>query len=125
MSLQFSLHTMTERSDFVNLTPSLQRSHPVFHLPLRLLHSPSLSLSLTPLTSVGANGWWGAFFTSNGQKKNTQMLAIATGCFAGATESVVVTPFELVKIRLQDKKSTFTGPADVIRKTIKTSGVLG
>jgi solute carrier family 25 2-oxodicarboxylate transporter 21 len=53
------------------------------------------------------------------------MLAIATGCFAGATESVVVTPFELVKIRLQDKSSTFTGPADVIKKTIRNSGVLG
>ena len=29
----------------------------------------------------------------------TQQLAIATGCAAGATESFVVVPFELVKIK--------------------------
>ncbi len=54
----------------------------------------------------------------------TQSVAIYTGCMAGATESVVVTPFELVKIRLQDKASTFEGPMDVIRQTIKKEGVL-
>ena len=53
------------------------------------------------------------------------MLAILTGAAAGATESVIVTPFELVKIRLQDKSSTFKGPADVIRHSFKTSGPLG
>jgi solute carrier family 25 2-oxodicarboxylate transporter 21 len=53
------------------------------------------------------------------------MLAILTGAAAGATESVIVTPFELVKIRLQDKSSTFKGPADVIRQSFKTSGPLG
>lgn len=73
----------------------------------------------------GANGYWGGVFTNNGQKKNTQALAIATGFAAGASESVVVTPFELVKIRLQDKNSTFAGPMDVIRNSFKTSGPLG
>jgi solute carrier family 25 2-oxodicarboxylate transporter 21 len=48
-----------------------------------------------------------------------------TGAAAGATESVIVTPFELVKIRLQDKSSTFKGPADVIKQSFKTSGPLG
>lgn len=48
-----------------------------------------------------------------------------TGFLAGATESFVVTPFELVKIRLQDKSSTFKGPMDVIKHSIKTSGPLG
>ncbi|ORY34295.1 organic acid transporter [Naematelia encephala] len=73
----------------------------------------------------GANGYWGNLITSNGQRKNTQLLATLTGCAAGATESVVVTPFELVKIRLQDKSSTFAGPLDVIRHSLKTSGPLG
>ncbi|KAK4686681.1 hypothetical protein P7C73_g3444, partial [Tremellales sp. Uapishka_1] len=72
-----------------------------------------------------ANGWWGNIFTNGGQKKNTQSLAIMTGCFAGATESVVVTPFELVKIRLQDKTSTFKGPGDVVKHVLKTDGPLG
>ncbi|WRT64308.1 uncharacterized protein IL334_001240 [Kwoniella shivajii] len=71
------------------------------------------------------NGSWGALFTNNGQRKNTQSLAILTGCFAGATESFVVTPFELVKIRLQDKNSSFKGPLDVVKHSFRTSGPLG
>jgi solute carrier family 25 2-oxodicarboxylate transporter 21 len=65
-----------------------------------------------------------------------------TGCSAGATESFVVVPFELVKIkfvdqsptclnsnqykrRLQDKKSTFAGPMDVLRHIVRNDGLLG
>lgn len=73
----------------------------------------------------------------------TQQLSILTGCSAGATESFVVVPFELVKIkcahpwfliicgadviihRLQDKTSTFAGPMDVVKHVIKREGVLG
>lgn len=54
-----------------------------------------------------------------------QNLSILTGCSAGATESFVVVPFELVKIRLQDKLSTYSGPMDVVRQIIKKEGVLG
>lgn len=54
----------------------------------------------------------------------TQSLSILTGCFAGATESIVVTPFELVKIRMQDKNSVFTGPVQVIKETIRKQGVM-
>lgn len=64
-------------------------------------------------------------FTSNGATPMTQSLAIITGCAAGATESFVVTPFELVKIRLQDKASTYTSPSDVIKKTLARDGPLG
>ena len=47
-----------------------------------------------------ANDFWGKQFMSlTGEKKMTQNLAIATGCAAGATESFVVVPFELVKIK--------------------------
>ena len=79
----------------------------------------------------------------------TQSVAVLTGCAAGATESFLVTPFELVspashpplhspdtilistrpyvqvKIRLQDKASTFKGPLEVIKHTMKTAGPLG
>lgn len=88
-------------------------------IPPLMLEAPKRAIKF------GANGWWGAYFTDNGQRPNTQMLAILTGAAAGATESVIVTPFELVKIRLQDKSSTFKGPADVIRHSFKTSGPLG
>lgn len=59
--------------------------------------------------------------------KPTQALSVLTGCTAGATESVVVVPFELVKIRLQDKASAgkYKGPMDVVAQIIKNEGVLG
>lgn len=55
----------------------------------------------------------------------TQGLSIATGMSAGATESIVVVPFELVKIKLQDKKSTFKGPIDVVKRIVANDGLLG
>lgn len=60
-----------------------------------------------------------------GESKMTQSLSIATGMSAGATESFVVVPFELVKIKLQDKKSTFKGPLEVVKTVIAKDGVLG
>lgn len=72
-----------------------------------------------------ANDSWGKFYCQQfGVEKLTQPLAVLTGATAGATESFVVVPFELVKIRLQDKKSQYTGPADVLKKLIKQEGVL-
>lgn len=73
----------------------------------------------------GANGYWGSVFTNNGKKPMTQSLALLTGMAAGATESFVVTPFELVKIRLQDKTSTYKGPMDVIKSIVAQNGILG
>lgn len=72
-----------------------------------------------------ANGWWGNVFTENGKRKTTQPIAMLTGMAAGATESFLVTPFELVKIRMQDKNSTYKGPMDVVKKVIATKGPLG
>ena len=47
-----------------------------------------------------ANDFWGKTYMGlTGQKKMTQELAIITGSSAGATESFVVVPFELVKIK--------------------------
>lgn len=47
-----------------------------------------------------ANDFWGkAFMGLSGESKMTQQLSILTGCSAGATESFVVVPFELVKIK--------------------------
>ncbi|KAH9856207.1 mitochondrial carrier [Lenzites betulinus] len=77
-------------------------------------------------TKFAANDFWGKrFLTLTGEKQMTQSLAIATGCTAGATESFVVVPFELVKIKLQDKSSTFAGPMDVVRQVVRNEGLLG
>ena len=78
------------------------------------------------MTLVAANDFWGkTFMDFTGSKKMTQELSIATGCSAGATESFVVVPFELVKIKLQDKTSTFKGPIDVVKHIVKHNGLLG
>ncbi|KDN47958.1 mitochondrial carrier [Tilletiaria anomala UBC 951] len=75
-----------------------------------------------------ANGSWGAFYRKQfGVNEMTQSLSVLTGCSAGATESVVVVPFELVKIRLQDRAQAhlYKGPMDVVGKIIKADGLLG
>jgi solute carrier family 25 (mitochondrial 2-oxodicarboxylate transporter), member 21 len=61
-----------------------------------------------------------------GMDKMNQSLSILTGATAGATEAFVVVPFELVKIRLQDKASAgkYTGMVDVVTKIIKNEGPL-
>ena len=55
-----------------------------------------------------------------------QQLSILTGASAGATEAFVVVPFELVKIRLQDRASAgkYTGPANAVAQIIKQEGPL-
>ena len=56
--------------------------------------------------------------------KMNQQLSILTGASAGATEAFVVVPFELVKIRMQDRASAgkYTGIIDCVVKTVKAEG---
>lgn len=78
-------------------------------------------------TKFAANDEWGKFYRNLfGAEKMNQSLSVLTGATAGATESFVVVPFELVKIRLQDKASAskYSGMLDVVAKTIKSEGVL-
>lgn len=78
-------------------------------------------------TKFAANDEWGKFYRKAfGAEKMTQPLSVLTGATAGATESFVVVPFELVKIRLQDKAnaSKYNGMLDVVAKTVKQEGVL-
>lgn len=55
-----------------------------------------------------------------------QSLSILTGATAGATEAFVVVPFELVKIRLQDRASAgkYSGMVDCVTKIIRQEGPL-
>lgn len=78
-------------------------------------------------TKFAANDSWGIFYRNLfGMEKVTQPLAILTGATAGATESFVVVPFELVKIRLQDRASAgkYNGIMDCVLKTVKNEGPL-
>lgn len=88
--------------------------------PPLLLEAPKRAVKFA------ANDFWGkTILSATGSTKMTQEISIATGCAAGATESFVVVPFELVKIRLQDKSSTYAGPMDVVRQTVRKEGPLG
>jgi solute carrier family 25 2-oxodicarboxylate transporter 21 len=78
-------------------------------------------------TKFAANDEWGKVYRQMfGAQKMNQSLSILTGATAGASEAFVVVPFELVKIRLQDKASAgkYTGMMDVVAKTIKSEGIL-
>ena len=78
-------------------------------------------------TKFAANDSWGVFYRRLfGVEKATQPLAILTGATAGATEAFVVVPFELVKIRLQDRAqaSKYNGIIDVVMKTVRAEGPL-
>jgi len=89
-------------------------------VPPLLLEAPKRA------TKFAANDFWGKTYLSlSGETKMTQQLSVVTGCSAGATESFVVVPFELVKIKLQDKTSTFAGPMDVVRSIYRSEGLLG
>ncbi|KAL1919112.1 uncharacterized protein VTP21DRAFT_2493 [Calcarisporiella thermophila] len=61
-----------------------------------------------------------------GVEKMNQSLSILTGISAGCTEAVIIVPFELVKIRLQDRESKgkYNGTFDCIKKVMKSEGPL-
>jgi solute carrier family 25 2-oxodicarboxylate transporter 21 len=55
-------------------------------------------------TKFAANEQYTAIYKKMfGVDKMTQPLAILTGVSAGITEAFLIVPFELVKIRMQDK----------------------
>jgi solute carrier family 25 2-oxodicarboxylate transporter 21 len=78
-------------------------------------------------TKFAANDEWGRVYRKAfGMSTMNQSLSILTGATAGATEAIVVVPFELVKIRLQDKAQAhkYNGMIDVVRKVVAQEGVL-
>ncbi|CCD24956.1 mitochondrial 2-oxodicarboxylate carrier NDAI_0E01400 [Naumovozyma dairenensis CBS 421] len=60
-----------------------------------------------------------------GETKLTQKISILSGASAGIIESIVIVPFELVKIKLQDVNCKFNGPVDVLKDTVKKNGIKG
>lgn len=78
-------------------------------------------------TKFAANDEWGKIYRNLfGMQKTNQALSILTGATAGATESLVVVPFELIKIRMQDKAQAhkYNGLLDCVRQTVKAEGPL-
>ncbi|WFD29513.1 hypothetical protein MSPP1_000522 [Malassezia sp. CBS 17886] len=90
--------------------------------PLLLLEAPKRAIKF------GANDFWGKTFRSLFHaKEKTLALSVLTGCAAGASESLIVVPFELVKIRLQDHRQTgrYRGQLDVVRSIVAAKGWTG
>ncbi|GMF01549.1 unnamed protein product [[Candida] boidinii] len=76
----------------------------------RGISAPILMEAPKRATKFAANDEWGKIYRKVfGMTEMNQPLAILTGATAGATESFVVVPFELIKIRLQDKTSKYSG----------------
>lgn len=70
----------------------------------RGITAPILMEAPKRAVKFAANDEWGKVYRNLfAVEKMTQSLSILTGATAGATESFVVVPFELVKIRLQGK----------------------
>ncbi|KAK9480471.1 mitochondrial carrier domain-containing protein [Lipomyces japonicus] len=93
----------------------------------RGITAPILMEAPKRATKFAANDEWGKVYRSAfGVSSMSQPLSILTGATAGATESFVVVPFELVKIRLQDKNSgsQYKSPFDCAVKIIKNEGPL-
>ncbi|KAL8736186.1 MAG: hypothetical protein Q9166_000341 [cf. Caloplaca sp. 2 TL-2023] len=93
----------------------------------RGITAPILMEAPKRATKFAANESWGNFYRNLfGIAKMDQKLSILTGASAGATEAFVVVPFELVKIRMQDRASAgkYTGLIDCVTKTIKNEGPL-
>ncbi|KAL2759461.1 hypothetical protein ACRALDRAFT_1039375 [Sodiomyces alcalophilus JCM 7366] len=93
----------------------------------RGITAPILMEAPKRATKFAANDEWGRIYRNMfGAQKMNQSLSILTGATAGATEAFVVVPFELVKIRLQDKASAgkYNGMMDVVLKTVRNEGPL-
>jgi len=76
-------------------------------------------------TKFAANDEFTKFYKKQfGVQQLTQPLSILSGASAGAVESFVVVPFELIKIRVQDRSSKYTSVADAFFKTVKNEGPL-
>ncbi|SMN22428.1 similar to Saccharomyces cerevisiae YPL134C ODC1 Mitochondrial inner membrane transporter [Maudiozyma saulgeensis] len=58
-----------------------------------------------------------------GQNTLTQSTTIIAGAMAGSTEAIIIVPFELVKIRMQQVSSVYKTPADCLKSIIRKDGI--
>lgn len=54
----------------------------------------------------------------------TQSITIIAGAMAGATEAIIIVPFELVKIKLQDSKTIYETPIQCCKSIIRQNGII-
>ncbi|CCH44245.1 putative mitochondrial 2-oxodicarboxylate carrier [Wickerhamomyces ciferrii] len=89
------------------------------------ISAPILMEAPKRATKFAANDEFSKFYKKFfGVQQLNQPLSILSGASAGAVESFVVVPFELIKIRVQDVSSKYNSAADAFFKTIKHEGPL-
>ncbi|GJJ78394.1 solute carrier family 25 (mitochondrial 2-oxodicarboxylate transporter), member 21 [Entomortierella parvispora] len=89
-------------------------------LPPMLVEAPRRAIKF------GANEQWGfALKKLFSLDRFTALQAGFVGSIAGATEAFLVTPFDLLKVRLQNRNSQiyYSGTFDCLRKTISQEGI--
>jgi hypothetical protein len=93
------LNPVSKRSRSSSASRSTETCHQIVRHLRPSLHPPfSHDNDFCQLSA--ANDFWGKTFkTLSGEAEMTRQLSVITGCSAGATESFVVVPFELVKIK--------------------------
>ncbi|CAI4804649.1 CQS_1a_G0051020.mRNA.1.CDS.1 [Saccharomyces cerevisiae] len=92
----------------------------------RGISSPMLMEAPKRATKFACNDQYQKIFKNLfNTNETTQKISIAAGASAGMTEAAVIVPFELIKIRMQDVKSSYLGPMDCLKKTIKNEGIMG
>lgn len=86
--------------------------------PLLVLDAPKRAVKFS------AFDVWGKLFRRAGLDTRAPALTTLVGGLAGATEALVVVPFEFVKVRLQDKARAqlYRGPLDVLRHAVSEAG---
>ncbi|KAF9119672.1 hypothetical protein BGX30_003697 [Mortierella sp. GBA39] len=102
------------------------RREGVLHLYRGIL-PPLIAEAPKRAIKFGANEQWGfALKKLFSLDRLTALQAGFVGYMAGATEAFFITPFELVKVRLQDRGSLklYTGTVDCMRKVASEEGVL-
>lgn len=90
------------------------------------ISSPILMEAPKRATKFAANEELAGFYKNVlGYRELTQEVAVLSGASAGVFEGMVIVPFELVKIQLQDRNTKFKGPIDVIRSVVRNKGIRG
>jgi solute carrier family 25 2-oxodicarboxylate transporter 21 len=126
MQLQVG-HGVAGEEAYANMLDCFRKiiAHEGFGRLYRGINAPILMEAPKRATKFAANDEWGKVYRKAfGMTAMNQPLSILTGATAGATESFVVVPFELVKIRLQDKSSKYTGMVDVVKTIVRKEGPL-
>jgi len=113
-----------ERIGMINMLTTIVRQEG-FTRMYRGILPPIMMEAPKRAVKFAANAKYKPLFTDK-QGKLSQLGAIGAGVSAGCTEALIVVPFELIKIRLQDKANVgkYANTVDCLTKVIRNEGIL-